>query len=270
MHLCMQEEKIKNHYQKLSSCCKSAEGKSVELANACHRHDTIRLKHRHEIMRRRLSSSEHISSSNRVLSGWPHFKPGIPQVPVDMGVGPVVPHGSHVPATLADPQGTAAKDLTPFCEETAQASAINSRYSKSPGLNVQGSSVQLQSCAHSKAAQVEPNSLTTNSACSARISARLQACDRTSLAQKPSRLPTPGTFRPATADVPRTVHSDRHAASVGDYMPRPTTVLSSVRARSDCGRHLCRIDNKDLWQLQCCNHVDRIDVLQAATSVTID
>ena len=83
--------------------------------------------------------------------------------------------------------------------------------------------------------------------------------------------PPAATFRPATADSCTTSSRGRRAASVGTYLPRPHSVLGSVRPQTNCGRYLGRIQNKSLRKLHCDGDGGKgADVLRAATSITID
>jgi hypothetical protein len=92
----LQVKKINAHYDQLASCSKRAEGISMQLVRSCRERDTARMHARHAAMRQRLSSSEHLSSTHRVLSGWPHQKPGIPHVPSEREAGAIVPSTAQV------------------------------------------------------------------------------------------------------------------------------------------------------------------------------
>lgn len=83
--------------------------------------------------------------------------------------------------------------------------------------------------------------------------------------------PSAARFRPATAEPCPAASKGRLAASVGTYLPRPNSVLGSVRAQTNSGRYVGRIQNKNLQKLRYTGDGDKgADVLRAATSITVD
>lgn len=209
--------------------------------------------------------------------------------------------------TLSQPEPMGAvlgQDATAaFQERVAPDPATGPRPSTSPACSTGRCSRPQRSDAKPRGAHVEFSR--AGSTCSARITPRSHASDKIDASRQscssctaisgsgaavdsegggsrmsqslsrfprhePPKPPEPATFRPTTAIAHQNASGGRRAASVGDYLPRPDVALGSVRPQTYCGRTVGRIHNKSLWRLHCSGGVGGADVLQAATSITVD
>lgn len=94
--LLLQKSQVSGRYNSMKTKATAAENNSLDLMKCYKSFDSCRLSSRHRILRERASASISYASSNRVLSGWPHRIPHLPQVPGEATEqGPVVPSAAR-------------------------------------------------------------------------------------------------------------------------------------------------------------------------------
>ena len=105
----LQKGQLCGRYNAMKLNTTAAENNSLDLLKCYQSRDAMRLASRHRALRERASASASYASSNRVLSGWPHRMPHLPQVPGEATAqGPVVPSAAQhaIHANLDESRGT--------------------------------------------------------------------------------------------------------------------------------------------------------------------
>lgn len=120
--LLLQKGQLSGRYNSMKAIATAAENNTLDLMKCYKSLDATRLSSRHRILRERASFSVSYASSDRVLAGWPHRIPCLPQVPGEATEnGPVVPSAAQ--------QGSAASchNLEPAAGHGVQESEHTSR-----------------------------------------------------------------------------------------------------------------------------------------------